>query len=415
MLTISSFSIPLSCTQPREFEGLPVEDRRLRYSIVPTSGRQKVTRNRFALEPDICLTDYRCEAVFDWIDLLIELEDPARACDLGKIVKSRKSWHDCGVRFLDRERQDKHEGVEFVVRVQEPTLARITEILRLVNDYRCVVSADFEGTEIVGFELAVDFYPKLRIPSGDLELGLRRARMSQLLRSHFILDWAWVMNGLGSDELASPRFSDAPRSKLDLIRPFPSKIPPAGMSRMVHAAGSPSRHVRAPINGTVYIGSMRSPLSYRLQDKVGDRRHDAELFVELGPDQRRSRIEVVLQRLDWTETGGPRAVSLGSIDEMLAARLSILQQSLFNFQIPTVGADTSGHPSTEEIDIFSKSGAYGLDLYLRSRGELAGRPSLGKKGHSLRYTDLNKMVSRALGKAVERFVRDADVCPGLAA
>ena len=411
MSSTPSFSLPLICTQPRDIEELPDADRRLHFTIAPTSGGQPVTRGRFKLKPDICLNDYRCEVVFDWIELFIGLTQSVRACDLGKVVKNRKSWRDDGgVRFLSPDREDNHFGNRFVVRIQDPTLARILEVLRIVNGYRRIDEIDFFKTEIRGLELSVDFYPKSRPGLSQLELALRRTRMSAALRSHFILEPSWAAGEVARDEWMWPRYCDGgSERKIGIIRKRLGRVAKTkrGMSHLLRSSADPRNHVASPINATVYLGSKVSPIYFRLQDKVSNRRRNNSFAEPLPPEKMRARIEVTLRKFDWEEVGMPAAMCLGCVEDVLAANLTKWQQMLFNFQIPTVSMDSSGRPLAEELDVFSKSGAMGLDLYHRAKNELEGRPSLGKKGHSLRYTDLNKMVVRALGSALRRFAKGA--------
>jgi hypothetical protein len=412
-------SFPIRTTQIRDVDQVPEAQRVLEYRFEPTSGKQPVTRNRLVAQPCIDLNDYRCRAVFDWIEIYVETPASARACDLGKMLNHRLRDDKSGGIFVTGcARTSRYEGQHFVIRIQDPTLGRMEKLLAELRQKFPVWSClQLSTCEIVGLELAIDFYPKSTRAESDLDLALRRAQISQVLRNHFILDRTWEANHISKDPGWWPRYVDQDKGGSEkLFRQASGYVPKErkGISALKLAAAVSDRHRSAPLNGTVYIGQEGSDIAFRLQDKTGDKRIRDQIPVPIDQSERRARIEVTILKLDWTEVGILRVLDIGSMDELLRTDFSKLQQMLFNFQLPTIGLDQHGVPIQDELDIFGKTGAMGLDLYHRGRREIeiaASRQSdrapcpnaLRAKGLSLKYTQLNRMVSRAMKDTVRRF------------
>lgn len=412
-------SVPIRTTQARDVDQLPLAHRSLEYRFEPASGKQPVTRDRLVARPRVDLNNYSCRAVFDWIEIYVETPAPARACDLGKMLNSRLRGSAGGGVFVSgRERTRRYEGQKFIIRLQDPTQRRVQKLLEVVNQrFPQRSPLDLLACEIVGMELAIDFYPKAMRVENELHLALLRAQISQVLRCHFILNSWWEVNELSKNPNSWPRYVDQDGGSYTRLFRQVRGITPAdrvGISALKLAATDPARHRDAPLNGTVYVGQAGSAIAFRLQDKIWDRRTKEQNVTALESCRRRARIEVTLLKLDWEANGILRALELGDMAQLLQSDFSKLQQMLFNFQLPTFSCGAGGAPIKEELDIFRKTGALGLDLYHRGWREIeiaerrfsafGARPrALGSKGMSLRYTALNRMVSRTMKVTVERF------------
>ena len=169
-------------------------------------------------------------------------------------------------------------------------------------------------------------------------------------------------------------------------------------------------HFKAAIDATVYVGRRNNEAHLRLQDKTADNRN-GDQRQDLAPGDRRSRIELCLMRQDLETIGGPDAVGLNCLDDLFGFEFHRLRKA-FDFRLPTVTPNPSSGllecPNPEELEVFGRTGAFGLDLYQRAQDALnrAEGTRLGttpplesrKKGHALAYDRLNKKVDRALRK-----------------
>ena len=121
-------------------------------------------------------------------------------------------------------------------------------------------------------------------------------------------------------------------------------------------------------------------------------------------------------KLEDGEMGVPAALGLETPDDLYGFEFQTIRRKIFDFYLQTIGLnkdlDGEGHePNATELEIFSRTGVYGLEEYhranqrlqealfeaLQQEGGLTEKPSLlGKKGYRLAYTELNAKVERAL-------------------
>lgn len=75
---LQKLNVPIVCNDTRDVSRINEKDRALGYKAEPASENQVVTRGRILVRPDIDLNDYRCRAVFDWIEFEVTLPKPSQ-------------------------------------------------------------------------------------------------------------------------------------------------------------------------------------------------------------------------------------------------------------------------------------------------------------------------------------------------
>ena len=112
------------------------------------------------------------------------------------------------------------------------------------------------------------------------------------------------------------------------------------------------------------------------------------------------------------ETGGPAAVGLETLQDLRGYSFRELRKLVFEFFYPTINSadeirDLPFTVNITELNVFKRSGVYGLDRVHRSiadinhrqyrKKELAPKPTpIGSKGKMLSFLELNRKIDRAL-------------------
>lgn len=155
-----------------------------------------------------------------------------------------------------------------------------------------------------------------------------------------------------------------------------------------------------PVDGTFYMGKRQGELLVRIQDKVADRRNPTDgTKVDLPPCDRRTRVEIQIGYGAFGNSGAiyRRGVPFGFQDVM---------RDQFRLLLPTITTAT-GKQQQDEVAIFRKAGAMGLDHYQRAFREAeriatrcvgtgATMRKLGFKGHGVAWSEFNKRGRDAL-------------------
>lgn len=421
------FQVPIHITQPHDAEMLPGEDRVLRYKLEEIANSQGVTRGRFRGVPDVRLGDYRCKAVFDWVEIAVTLPRPMLTLNVGRAVRAELSDPGLGGAWVGKISGNPLETTDQVlIRLQDPSLDRFEKIFSVLSR-KYSVDRDRNGVvhRVVGFELSIDFYPRESKAESGEDLILRRIRMSELLRKHFVPHKIFVDGGFSDPDNLLRYVACICGAKarclckcnvVKQIRPIRGLAPKPyrNISKLLFAATDLERHEQAPINGTVYVGARNLDLHYRLQDKTGDQRtkHD---FRELAPIERRSRIEFALMSGDMEAETNPEQFGIYRVQDIELSRMEALREGLLNFQYPTFGLDEHGAPCPDEVEVFRRTGAFGLNLRHRGQSEIDGAEEhlrrggtqvrkMGPRARSVTYTQLNQKVWKALKRVGGNFV-----------
>lgn len=397
-----AISVPYFTIKTRSDPGELVFRRR------PTGKKQARLAGRYALEPDIDLKAFSCNAVIDWIVVCFWLSRKTQFQWLKRDVDSALGTN-CHVHIHDEEPGDVSD--KFNVTIQEPDLRKI----RVLCD---AIEAKY-GLEILpavgAIEISVDFKP-------DEPDDAARAKLYTALTRHF-----WTDRDVISRPYDRPRFTwgDSPgwdqgkRSPTGHVLKHGSKRPKHINEHFLLS----TEHDRAPfVDASYYVGAKGADVRWRIMDKVVDQQNrDAGTSVPLDDADKRVRIEVTLDRPAVERLG---VTFLKDLPKLHFARL---QKSFFTFMLPTFyGTGKAGRPlgaaiktwhDQQRIQKFLKTGVIGLKamddvrarqakkLRRQERGwmiakglKMKRQPRVGTQqtGTFLAYDELNGRVSDAL-------------------
>ena len=138
---------------------LPVETnpttkfRELPFKRVKMAKTQRRFQNRYCLEPDVNLKDYRCHAVIDFVEFEFTSADPTQFRYVQDVVRDAPESRTPHVETLAGSISS---GTKFSVRVQDPTVADLLAISAAIETrFGCKVPP-----QIRVIEVSVDFYPR---------------------------------------------------------------------------------------------------------------------------------------------------------------------------------------------------------------------------------------------------------------
>lgn len=356
---------------------------------------------RYALEPEIDLDAFSCQAVVDWVTICFWLGRKTQFHWLQndmEAVLGRKPF----VQPLSEEPGGVADT--FDVRIQEPDLRKI----RAVCDQ---IGAKY-GQEMLPFiramEISIDFTP--RQPNDGM-----RAKLFTVLTRHL-----WANRDVISNRLNRPRFAwgtgdDETDHVLKHLKDQPKPV-------NEHFLVSTERD-RAPFtDATYYVGAERETVRWRIMDKVIDtQNHQAGTATLLDEADKRVRIEVTLDR------PAVKALGVTYLEELGRLRFATLQGRFFTFMLPTfldtgkvdrsINSAIKVWHDQQRIAKFQKTGVIGLKamddarerqttrLRKQERGLLVAKglkmkrpPRVGtqKARTFLAYDELNGRVSDAL-------------------
>lgn len=127
-------------------------------------------------------------------------------------------------------------------------------------------------------------------------------------------------------------------------------------------------HKKRPLDGTYYIGKKSNPVMLRIMDKTTDKRNPKKnTFEVLDARENRARIEVTCLKANG-EMGAPATLGLETPEDLYGFKFQALRKRIFDFYLPTIGMDPdngkgSRQPDPDELEVFSRTGVYGLDEY----------------------------------------------------
>lgn len=373
----------------------------LDYLDEPVGLKQARLAGRRTLAPAINLNDYTCRAVMDWVSITFDLRHQTQFRYVQDALTPL-----IGRRPLVVPSSPEPGGVAtvFTVTFQEPHLATLRDCHEVLKAEFGEVSEPF----VNDLEVSVDFTP--RMPSDD-----SRGRMVAVLGRHL---------HSGRDVLKRstirPRFSWGSKRSQNSFTLKRSSFKLDDNDMLLNTAGD----AVPPIDATYYIGHRRVGALWRVMDKVIDRQNrDAGTWVELPDDEKRSRVEVRLDRLEL------KGLGVKSLDDLLQLNFAQLQGRYFKFMLPTFMALAESealedrYVERERIERFLNVGVVGLQGMddQRRKERLKHRPALvghlraknvpapvvdrrgrGPAGSLVAYKIVNDRVAMALRKLVER-------------
>ncbi|MGY9049040.1 MAG: hypothetical protein ACKVKF_18835 [Rhodobacterales bacterium] len=320
--------------------------------------------------PDVNLHHYRCRAVFDWMEVAIDLPKKMLTLNVGRALKTALSDPGLGgVMVTDRARKTGEPTDQMLIRLQDPSLQRFKKLFEVIERRYHVPSAGpTMQHRVVGLELSVDFYPRPSKIKDEDDRILRRIQMSELLRKHFAPDELFI-SGDFSHTRDWLRYSDGMTYRQISAVPGPAAKALREVPKLLLASSDPKGHAPAPINATVYVGEKERELHYRLQDKTGNMRQKSE-FRALPPQERRSRIEYTLFNKGWKGETLAEQLGIYTVSDISGFQFQNNRTSLLTFELPVFSVDKTGAPALEEIEIFKKTGCVGLKLFHIGRQEI---------------------------------------------
>lgn len=392
----------------------------LAYEPAPGRSPQPLLQGRFILKPEIDLNRYRCRSVIDWVEIQLDTSGVHQARNVQRTAATILSnlGSPSSVFVTGLERRAGYLGANFILRIQQPQpqvlLAFCKKLVARYDPDRKTV----QDMPVTGVEVSVDFYVKNSRSLSEETQNLLRWQMTEVLQRHLKPGSA-----LTEREGNHPRFF-AELNRKASSRPTVGKMSIKATSKQrveIARLGlhedvlTPLRigaHSQAPIDTTYYIGKKRSAVMLRVMDKITDQRDPVtNTAVRLSTDECRSRIEVTFLK-NADEVGGPAAVGIETLADLFGYTFKLTRKLVFEFFYPTVSSsdEMSDLPfpvKITELDVFKRSGVYGLDRLHRSvaeigvgqyrKREVSQRPrQIGTKGKMVAFIGLNRMVDRAL-------------------
>lgn len=390
------------------------------YEPAPGRNPQPLLKDRFILKPGIDLNSYRCRAVIDWIEIQLDTAGVHQARNVQRTVATILSnlGSPSGVFVTGLERRAGYLGSNFILRIQQPQPQVLLEVCKKIVAKYDPNRKSVEDMPVTGVEVSVDFYVKNNRALSEEAQNLLRWQMTEVLQRH-----------LKPGRALTEREGNHPRFFAEINRKASSR-PTVG--RMSTKATSKQRveiarlglhedvltplrigaHSQAPIDTTYYIGKKSSAVMLRVMDKITDQRDPVtNTAVRLSPADCRSRIEVTFLK-DADEVGGPAAVGIETLADLFGYTFKPTRKLVFEFFYPTVSSsdemrDLPFPVNITELEVFKRSGVYGLDRVHRSIAEIgvgqyrkrgvSQRPrQIGTKGKTVAFIGLNRMVDRAL-------------------
>ena len=383
---------------------------------------QPLLKDRLILKPVIDLNRYRCRAVIDWIEFQIETTGVHQAINLQRFASKvlAESGSTSKVYVSGLARNGGYTGSSFIVRVQQPGFRHLGYLCaELLGKYP--TSARSVGDlAIAGIEVSVDFYVRNHDGLGLDAQNLLRWQMTEVMRRHLRPG-----RSLTEREDNQPRYFvtvDGTATSKSVVSKATTRasgrqreeIQRLGLNDIVLAPLRKAAHQQIPIDTTFYIGKKESAVMLRVMDKTTDQRDpNRRTALDLPPAECRSRIEVAFMK-KADEVGGPAAVGLETLNDLVGYKFKSIRKLVFEFFHPSTNsgdelADLPFPVNVTELDVFRLSGVYGLDRLQRSIAEISDRRyrkneiptkprSIGIKGKAVSFEELNRKIDRSLNR-----------------
>jgi len=379
----------------------PVE---LTYKEIKTPGSQARLTDRFVLQPVIDMKAYTCRAVVDWIDIVVQTKNPTQHQWVQRAIEptmTRKPF----VEALDAG--PGKVAFRFRIRFQEPHIASVIESVRRLEE----AYAFDHAPHVTALEVSIDLTP--REPS-----NTARGLMLGTLFRHFS-----PTRDVFENYEDRPRYAWKANNGAEHV--FPARK---------HTAFDPTvflsadRDMAPPIDSTLYVGRKGGPSMWRLMDKIIDTQNkEAGTYIELSANEKRSRIEVTLDRSSLENEG------IYHLENLVGFNFTRFQKSFFQFCLPTFRLPSPGSSASlgavqqkledERLRKFLVTGIIGIKAMdaEKRRFRRLQRPALletlqgsgitappldrkgtGTAGTTVAFKEMNARVSMALQKLTHR-------------
>lgn len=355
--------------------GLPVTAPNLVFNLNRLDSSQLRFRGRFVSEPDVDLSKYTMRACVDWVTLHVRLIRASQCMHISRALKDVLGRHPHVTDLKERTGAAAGTGVDFLIRVQDPTYSTLIATERTLN----TLWGTSRRIQMMGMEVAIDVYPN---DKEDASRWLMTALLAKtILPAPELLGEGLVRGRYIHDHKLSPEF---------LVRA--SRHAPARFEVSMPDKSHPIIHAAPPADGTVYFGAEKGSVMLRVQDKIGDNRNPGkDSLVVLPQSEKRARIEV---RLDAVKL---KALKLNIMHDLPHFNFEALRVSIFTFWLPTFSIHDDERD--QGLEIFKHSGIYGLERHeiAMQKRERDGKPKpWGSTRDRLAYEQLNERMRRAL-------------------
>lgn len=374
--------------------------------------RQVRHTNCYALTPRLKLSNFRCRAVIDFVEVLITT---SRNTDPNAVRRWVTECIGGSSIWCQQIGGSKNSASQFHVSVYDPRVARLMRLDKSITDSRAGLARSIEISEL---EISIDFYS--RSGSDSERLAMVGVLQRTLLPPMAIWDHGRM----------HPRFTWG-KEKGETRFLLPGFRRPG---KLHHCLPDPPF-----LDATVYYGEENTPWEIRVQNKICDQRRDAGALT-LDQNEKRARIEVTLAGKELA------ALGLKTLKDLERVSFTTVQRKFFHFALPTFPVIAplpklqcvQSELNRREQEQFKRGGVaclerlrvvreqwlqtaptrktgvktsplQGLRDNLRSRGvkpkdRRAGR---GLHGTTIAYAELNNLVRSAL-RDLERRIRGGE-------
>ena len=352
------------------------------------SGQPRVN-GKYVFEPELT-HPFRFNAVVDFAEFLVSY----RAERSYRMVRTWFERADVGhsVYVKGPKEQLNHWGRNFLVRIQEPDLQKLKDVVRAALLKHHDLAGDIAFHEI---EVSADAYP--RPPSGDECQRMLAAMVLTYLPAASMI--AGPMDRLRCYQPAPSGKGRRSQHPLDPNTVEPdSKVEPQDRA---WSTFEPNPAIR--LDQTFYAGAQKAEARVRLMVKTSDRkRPGSNERLELPPHKHRARIEVTLKGTALAEAG------FTALHTVKPEAFRSLRRRYFDFRLPAFDAEEVAafglerrwdHADYQDLATFMLCGVSAYDRDVRHR-ELWERRLVGGK-HSIvpkhiAYAWMNERIRKAL-------------------
>ena len=393
------------------------------YVLKPVTKGQKRKLGRAVLMPDLDLSSYRVDAVVDWVAVGVETDSDQPAVNVNEWIAKATGE---SLSVTGPGGGEGYFGRAFEAKIQDPTLDTLAKITSAIDAHPRLSCTG----RLAAIEVSVDWYPHSKREEDRLLMVDLLWR--QLLPPEGIwrMEGGWPRSFVGRGGGAKARDEDTqPLLASPRIVKGKDEILYAGVvvraDRELRRDLTPELHKPPAVDGTIYFGRRGGDVQIKVMHKIIDQQNRGKGTARrLGKRKRRARIEVTLRGQALEELGLTQVKRLGHFD------FTKLRRRYFNFWLPTVpyhrgrasGVEdvVKGPRSRQEIDLFSRSGVLGLEVYQRGcarvvtraqrklnrargrRRELQ-RAGKGPKGLRLAFSELEDRIYEALRRLREEW------------
>ena len=378
----SSFSVPLEFSHKSAdptIYGVAIKP--LEYDLAVAEEGQSRFSSRLVAKPKVDTSKYTCRSVIDWIWMEFEVGSNT---ETGKEAQSY--WISEKLKPIlggnpmvtgpnvphTATKWPNHQGTSFRIKVQDPSPKLMLEIRNLIDKNWTLVAP----MKIIGIEIALDWRSKSQSDQERWEM------VAALMRHH--LPNSKHLNGPRANlrntynhPLTDLSSEDDKRSRTEFVVQNPSHryVPvtiddgdnwaasdnvamgekPIEVEEKISDRKKSDQDIKDPdvrrgifgdftikapfLDGTLYLGEEGAPVMFRIQNKLKDGRNSqTKRVVELGPEDRRARIEVTLLAEAIAEFG------FDTLEGLYGFKFARLRENLFDFWLPTF----LGNPKAED-------------------------------------------------------------------